>query len=598
MIVSSILNLRYFFSLTILFLYLAIHLTNSKMSFLDKSKTDEKLESLFNQYLPILESAVKANRERAFFAQYPESPSPKIYGETANNDGLATFQGQLNQAFSRLKQSSDTTIVSSEASPYTREKLNITYPAFSDSKSYVSASQSAFQTWKNTSPQARIAILIHALEKIKSSFFEIAYSTMHSTGQAFMMSFQASGPHANDRALEVLGIAYEELTRFPDQVVWDKPMGKSNVVLNKFFKYVPKGVGLAVGCSTFPIWNSIPGIYASLVTGNSVIVKPHPHGVYPLAIVVAHIQDALVEFGFSADTCILAVDNDTKLITKELAENKDVKIIDFTGGNIFGDYLETLPNKTTFTEKAGVNSAIIDSTTNLKEMAANLAFSVSLYSGQMCTAPQNFFINKNGILNGEEVISYEAVVAEIVNNIKGLVTNEKMGPAILGAIQSEVTHVRVQDAKTLGVKVLLDSIEIKNPEFPSARIASPIVLEVAANQKDIFEKEMFGPIVFIIPTDSTEHSIELAKEMAQTRGAISCAAYASNPEMMNKIAENMAEAATPVSFNLFGPIYVNQNASFSDFHVTGGNPAGNASFTDVSFVSNRFNLVGFRMPIA
>ena len=58
----------------------------------------------------------------------------------------------------------------------------------------------------------------------------------------------------------------------------------------------------------------------------------------------------------------------------------------------------------------------------------------------------------------------------------------------------------------------------------------------------------------------------------------------------------MSLAGTPVSFNLTGGIYVNQAAGFFDFHVTGGNPAGNASFTNPEFVVKRFTWVGFREP--
>ena len=38
----------------------------------------------------------------------------------------------------------------------------------------------------------------------------------------------------------------------------------------------PRGVALVVGCNTFPTWNGYPGLFASLVTGNAVVVKPHP----------------------------------------------------------------------------------------------------------------------------------------------------------------------------------------------------------------------------------------------------------------------------------------------------------------------------------
>jgi hypothetical protein len=53
-------------------------------------------------------------------------------------------------------------------------------------------------------------------------------------------------------------------------------------------------------------------------------------------------------------------------------------------------------------------------------------------------------------------------------------------------------------------------------------------------------------------------------------------------------------AFTPVSLNLTGMIWVNQHAAFSDFHVTGGNPAGNASFTNPEYINKRFVWVGHR----
>ena len=52
-----------------------------------------------------------------------------------------------------------------------------------------------------------------------------------------------------------------------------------------------------------------------------------------------------------------------------------------------------------------------------------------------------------------------------------------------------------------------------------------------------------------------------------------------------------ADAGVNLSINLTGNIFVNQSAAFSDFHVTGANPAGNASLTDTAFVATRFRRV-------
>ncbi|MCX6141169.1 MAG: phenylacetic acid degradation protein PaaN, partial [Candidatus Kapabacteria bacterium] len=72
-----------------------------------------------------LAAAIKANAERSFHAHWPEAPSGKIYGETANDDGLAAFQGQLQKRFDRLPAEPDW--LGEEASPY-GFSLGISYP--------------------------------------------------------------------------------------------------------------------------------------------------------------------------------------------------------------------------------------------------------------------------------------------------------------------------------------------------------------------------------------------------------------------------------------------------------------------------------------
>ena len=65
----------------------------------------------------------------------------------------------------------------------------------------------------------------------------------------------------------------------------------------KRFTVVPRGIALVIGCNTFPTWNGYPGLFASLATGNPVLVKPHPRAVLPLAITVAVAREVLTEAG-------------------------------------------------------------------------------------------------------------------------------------------------------------------------------------------------------------------------------------------------------------------------------------------------------------
>jgi phenylacetic acid degradation protein paaN len=552
--------------------------------------------NLFEKHQPTLVKAIEALHARTFYAAFPEHPAPAIYGETADADGQTKFKSILGKKFEELKQTNAEGWAGDEESPYLQEPLKISYPTFSTS-TLIEKADKAFHAWRKISIEDRAGILMESLQRVKARFFEIAYATMHTTGQGYMMAFQASGPHAADRSLEAIAAGYEELQRFPAHVLWDKPMGKFNIQLNKEWRAVPKGISLVIGCSTFPTWNSVTGIYGSLMTGNSVIVKPHPGAILPIAIFIAEIQKVLTENNIDANVCQLAVDTYSKMITKELAEHPKVKLIDYTGNSLFGSYLEALPGKTVFTEKTGVNSVIIDSTDDIDKVAANLAFSLNLYSGQMCTAPQNFYISANGIKTPAGTVSFDQFAEKLIGQISGLIDNPKAGPFVLGAVQNKKTSERVIDAEKLSGKVWLKSRAFENPMFKNARVATPVVVEVDAAKKDIFSKELFGPIALLIKTKDTDQSIALAQEMAILHGAISCGAYTTDATVREKIADEMALAATPVSFNLTGGIYMNQNAAFSDFHVTGGNPSGNASFTNPEYVTKRFTWVGHREPV-
>ncbi|MBK6420419.1 MAG: phenylacetic acid degradation protein PaaN [Ignavibacteria bacterium] len=540
-----------------------------------------------------LANAMKANVERTFHAHWPEAPSGKIYGETANDDGLAAFQGQLNNRFDRLP--AEQSWIGEESSPY-GFSLGITYPqiALDDLIDRASAAQTA---WQSLTPEDRASILVEALERGAKRFFEIGYATQHTTGQGFVMGFQASGPHAFDRALESTAMALAAQSAFASNVLWTKPMGKISVSIDKSYRMVPKGINLVIGCSTFPVWNTVPGMFAGLATGNSVIVKPHPGAVYPIAIVIADLRAVITEIGLDANIIQLAVDTSEKPLTLELVKHPAVRVIDYTGGPHFGAVVEkeaASHGKTTFMEKAGVNCVILDSTDNLDAALENLAFSLTLYSGQMCTAPQNIFIAKDGMMVAGTQVSVDDVAAKLREKIDAVVFNERSGATTLGAIQNPATSQRIEDVRSLGLAVIRDSARVDQPGFEGARTVSPIVLQTDTKRADIYTKEWFGPVSFLVVTDSFEASVAEVVKSVREQGALSALVYTTNNERMTASEDAIVNAGAPVAFNFNSFVWVNQSAAFSDFHGTGANPAGNATFADWSFVTNRYNVIGVR----
>lgn len=551
---------------------------------------------LFEQHKATLDGAIAAVRSRAYWSAYPEVPSGKIYGESARDDGSAAFEGRLNKPF-ELDQPGTVGTVGEERSPYGKP-LGVKYPKV-DLDALLPAAREAAGKWAKASVEARTGVCLEILKRLNARSFELAGAVMHTTGQGFMMAFQAGGPHAQDRGLEALAYAYLEMTRCPAEATWKKQVGKEEVVtLKKRFRIVPRGVAVLVGCSTFPTWNGYPGLFASLATGNAVVVKPHPGTILPLAITVEVARDVLRENDFDPNVVTLAADAPDAPITKSLVTRPEVGIVDYTGGSAFGEWIEeNAKQAVVFTEKAGVNSTIIDGVDKLRAVSGNIAFSLCLYSGQMCTSPQNIFIPKGGIETSEGHKRFDEVAKAIVGGVDWLLSDAGRATEVLGAIQNERTAERIGRAAGSGKDVLRKSDAIKNERFPDARVRSPLIVKLGAADEETYLNEWFGPIAFIIETEDTNQSIELAARTGRESGSITCGIYATDDAVLERAEDALAAASVPTSCNLTGSIWVNQSAAFSDFHVSGGNPAGNATLCDGAYVANRFRMVQSRIPI-
>ncbi|MDI7066774.1 aldehyde dehydrogenase family protein, partial [Klebsiella pneumoniae] len=99
------------------------------------------------------------------------------------------------------------------------------------------------------------------------------------------------------------------------------------------------------------------GLFADLATGNTVIVKPHPGAILPLALTVRIARDVLREAGFDPNiVTLLATEPNDGPLVQDPALRPEIKLIDFTGSTQNGNWLERNAHQAqVFTEKAGVN---------------------------------------------------------------------------------------------------------------------------------------------------------------------------------------------------------------------------------------------------
>jgi phenylacetic acid degradation protein paaN len=550
---------------------------------------------LFERHRALLDQALKAIAARGYWSAFPESPSPKVYGEGVPESGKTAFEALLNKPFP-LALPGATGTVGGEMSPYGM-RLGVTYPKV-DLNALFAAIAMAERGWRKAGPEAWIGVTLEIVSRINKKSFEIAHAVMHTTGQAFVMAFQAAGPHAQDRALEAIAYAYDEMRRVPAKAYWEKPQGKSEPLkMEKRFTIVPRGIGLVIGCNTFPTWNGYPGMFASLATGNAVVVKPHPDAILPLAISVAIAREVLAEEGFDPNVVTLvahAAGDDT---AQQLALRPEVKLIDFTGSTANGEWLEKNARQAqVYTEKAGVNQIVIDSADDMKAVARNIAFSLALYTGQMCTAPQNIYVPRGGIDTAEGHLSFDQVAQSLGEAVQKLVGDPARAVEILGAVVSDGVAQRIEAARGLG-PVLVDSQAIVHPQFKDARIRTPLIVKLDAKDDAKYLKEWFGPIAFVIATDSTKQSLDIARKAVQQHGALTLSLYSKDAAVTEAAIATAEDAGVALSINLTGGVFVNQSAAFSDYHGTGANPAANAALTDAAFVASRFRVVQHRMHV-
>lgn len=553
--------------------------------------TDGTHHPYFLAHRDLLDRARQAISERAYWSAYSDSPSGNSYRDTAAEEGQSAFRQLLGADFP-LQQPGTTDWVATESSPFGIE-LDVRYP-HPNVDILLSAAQAGMLAWRDAGPDTRVGVCVEILHRLHQRIFELANAVHATTGQPFVMAFRSGGAQALDRALEAVTYAYVEMRRTPAQAEWHRPGKTAPTHLTKTYHVVPRGVALVLGCNTFPSWNGYPGLFASLATGNPVVVKPHPRAVLPLAIAVQTAREVLTDAGFDANLVTLAAEGPGEPLASVLALRPEVRIIDFTGSTEYGSWLESNAQQAAvYAEKAGVNTVIVDSTDNLAGMCRNLAYSLALYSGQMCTAPQNVLIPASGIDTDQGHLTFDEVAAALSLAVRDLVGDPVRAVELTGAVVNDGVLSRIDRARTTG-ELVLDSLPLAHPYYPDAVTRTPMILKLSAAAEDSFGTEWFGPITFLVPTESTSDSLAIFRRTVGAKGALTASVYSTDPAVLDAVESAAIGLGVHLSANLTGKVYVNESMAFSDFHGSGANPAANAALTDSAYVASRFRVVQSR----
>ena len=556
------------------------------------------MSSIFDRHRDTLEKALDACRSRYNWSPFIDNPSVRLHGEEKPRLGKQAFEAHLGKSFD-LAQPGTIGRIGHEISPYTQAPLGIDYPR-PDIDALFEAARKAQQGWQEQTIEERCGSLMEILFVLAEQAFENAYATMHTAGQSFSMGFAGSGSNALDRGLEALAHAYRAMKEIPDKACWQKEFGKQEIRLEKKYLLRPRGVAIVVCCATFPAWNAYPAIMANLATANPVIVKPHPNGILPMAIAVRTMRQVLERLGHDPNLITLAPDVVDVPITKDLMNHPATRIVDYTGSARFGHWIEeNIRHALVYTETAGVNNVVLESVEDLDAALGSIAHTLCLFSAQMCTSPQNIHIPAQGVRERDRLVPVDEIARRLVEQIDKRANNDKLAPALFGAIQAENSLRLLDKYEEIGTtrgRILRKSSPYAHPNFPDARTATPLIMELDVEDRDVYQEEVFAPVAFLIRSYNRDQSLDQATSDVREHGAIASYLYSTDSEFLEKAQRAFVNAGASLTCNLTGPMPLNFAAAYSDYHVTGLNPAGNACLTDLAFVADRFRIIQIRYP--
>ncbi len=548
------------------------------------------MSAFYQKHLATLQKAIDACDKRYSWTAYPESPSSKIWGQEKPAAGKANFESMLGTDYP-LEQPGEVGRTGAEVSPYTGDPLGISYPKMDVDELYC-AVEKAMPQWRDALPETRIGLCLEILDRCAGQLFENAHATMHTSGQSYIMAFAGSGANALDRGLEALAYAHKAMADVPVSAAWERQFGKSGTArLNKRYRLMPRGVGVVICCATFPLWNGYPALCANLATGNPVVLKPHPSAILPVALLTSVAREVLADAGFDPNLVTMVADTRDEPATLPLLQHPLTAIIDFTGSPAFGRWIEqNCSDKLVYTETAGCNSVVIESCADLEAMASAIAHSLCQASAQMCTSVQNIHVPATGIRASDQQVSFDAVAAAIVTAVEKHLENPQVLCGTLVDDNILTTIERYRELASQHGKLLRDSGPLAYLDYPRARTASPLILGVTTDAREIYRDEIFGPVSFIIKGENIDDCLQDATTNARECGAITSHVYSTDEDFLDRAEAAYHHAGASVACNLTG-MPINFAAAYSDYHVTGLNPAGNACLADLAFVASRFRIV-------
>ncbi|MBL7871679.1 MAG: aldehyde dehydrogenase family protein [Cyclobacteriaceae bacterium] len=333
-----------------------------------------------------------------------------------------------------------------------------------------------------------------------------------------------------------------------------------------YIHYEPKGVVLIISPWNFPFSLTFGPMIAAIAAGNCIILKPSEYTPHASSLMKKIITELFEE------SEVALIEGDVEVSTELLT--LPFNHIYFTGAPEVGKVVmraaaEHLASVTL--ELGGKSPTIVDETANLKSSAQRIAFAKWINNGQVCIAPDYVFVHKSvadEFLTSlkETVKLYYSEDPSVSNSYNRIVNNKHF----------KRVESYFNDALSKGAVV-----EYGGETDAAQDYFGPTIMSNISEESDLWEKEIFGPILpFIVYTDLQE----VIDKINSKEKPLALYIYSNNNKNVDRIINHTRAGATCVNHS--GIHFFNNNLPFGGSNNSGIGK-GNGFFGFEEFSNSR-----------
>lgn len=359
----------------------------------------------------------------------------------------------------------------------------------------VDAAHQAFGDWSRTDPDVRARCLLKAAAIIRRRAFEFSAWLVYEVSKSWPEAYADVA-----EVIDFLEFYAREMLRLGGDHPTTPQWGETNAV-----RYIPLGVGIVISPWNFPLAIMGGMTAASVVTGNTVVVKPASQAPVVAALFVEVLEEAslppgVVNFlpGPGAEVGDVLVD-DPRTRFVAFTGSKDV------GVRIFERAARVHPGqkwlKRTILEMGGKDAIIVDDTADLDAAAEGVVASAFGYQGQKCSACSRLIV-----LRSVE----KPLLARVLERTRTLKVGDPADASVnLGAVIEQAAREKIHRYIEIGRHE--GSVELEGgPVPPEGHFVSPTIVSGVAPNARLAQEEVFGPVLAVITADSFDDALSIA----------------------------------------------------------------------------------------